>query len=164
MTKHDEVLFPDDAPTITIVRWLNAPRALVWDAWTDPAQIVAWWGPPDFATPRVELEVRPGGRWRIDMQAPDGTVYPNKGRYLEVVPPEKLVWTDEVDADEAAWGEDAPPSTVNTTTFEEIGGKTRLTVTTRLDNIALRDRLRDMGWATGFGESLDRLTALLARS
>lgn len=151
-----------EEPVITIVREFDAPRELVFKAWTDPEQLKQWWGPEGFAVPRCEVDLRPGGAWRIDMQGPDGTIYPNKGIYLEVVVPEKLVTTDDVDADETAWGDTPPPSSTNTMLFEETDGKTRLTTITRLQTIEQRDAMLEMGAEAGWNESLDKLARLLA--
>src|SRR5262249_48557597 len=76
-----------------ISRVVLAPRELVWKAWTDPAQLSKWWGPRGFSCQRCELDLRVGGKLRIDMQHPDGTVRPMVGQFLEIVPPERLVFT-----------------------------------------------------------------------
>lgn len=146
-----------------VTRVFAAPRELVWRAWTEPTQMARWFGPRGFTNPRCELDVRPGGAWRIDMRAPDGTVYPNRGLYLEVVPPERLVWTDVVDEVNApAWGDAPPPSAVNTARFEELGGTTRLTLTVRLATPAELAAMLDQGAVAGWTETLDRLAELLA--
>src|SRR5262249_38389883 len=79
--------------TFTVTRVLDAPRELVFQAWTDPAHFTHWWGPRGFTTPlsTISLDVRPGGIWRATMiNGEDGTEYPFHGIYREVVPPEKL--------------------------------------------------------------------------
>jgi uncharacterized protein YndB with AHSA1/START domain len=150
-------------PVIVITRDLDAPRTLVWQAWTDPAQLKQWFAPQGFSVPRAEVDLRPGGKSRIDMQGPDGAIYPNKGTFLEVVPPERLVYTDEVDPDETAWGETPPPSNTQTITFEELGGnRTRLTVLIRLTSVEARDAMLEMGAEAGWNSSLDNLAAHLA--
>src|SRR5680860_496485 len=78
---------------LTITRVFDAPRDLVYKAWTDPALMTRWFGPKDFTNPVCELDVRPGGAILIHMQGPDGTVYPMTGEFQEVVPPERLVFT-----------------------------------------------------------------------
>lgn len=83
----------DTAYDLVLTRWVPAPRALVWSAWTDPARLAAWWGPHDFTAPRCEVDARPGGLMRIDMRAPDGTIYPMSGEFHELSPPERLVFT-----------------------------------------------------------------------
>ena len=74
---------------VTITRIFKAPRDLVWKAWTDQEQLAKWWGPDMFTTPVCESDVRPAGKLRIDMQGPDGTIYPMTGVYREVFKPEK---------------------------------------------------------------------------
>jgi len=84
-------------------RVFDAPRELVWKVWTDPKHVARWWGPHGFTNPVCELDVRPGGAIRIHMRGPDGTVYPMTGVYLEVVEPERIVFTS------AALGADGNP-------------------------------------------------------
>ncbi len=124
---------PSDEPIVTMTRVFDAPRNLVYKAWTDPGHLAQWWGPHGFTNPVCEVDLRPGGTWRIDMRGPDGTIYPNTGRYLEVVERERLVYTDIVDDDATAWGDSPPPSSVSTVTFEDAGSQTKVTVVTRLD-------------------------------
>ncbi len=150
-----------DEPVIVLSRVFDAPRDLVWAAWTDPKQLALWWGPHGFTNPVVEVDARVGGYWRIDMQGADGTIYPNKGKYLEVVPPERIVFTDVVDEDEVAWGDTPPPSSVSTVTLEERDGKTTLTLVTRLASIEERDKMLELGSVEGLSESMERLDALL---
>jgi len=76
-----------------ITRTFDAPRRLVFQAWTDPKQLAQWWGPHGFTNPICELDVRPGGAIRIHMRGPDGAVYPMTGVYREIVAPERLVFT-----------------------------------------------------------------------
>ena len=78
-----------------ITRVFNAPRKMVFDAWTDPRQVAQWWGPRGFTTTISEMDVRPGGVWRLVMHGPDGTDYKNKVVYLEVAKPERLVYKHE---------------------------------------------------------------------
>ena len=75
---------------IEISRVFNAPRELVWKAFTDAAQIPQWWGPRGFTTRTERMDVKPGGQWRFVMIGPDGQEYRNLITYLEVVEPERL--------------------------------------------------------------------------
>ncbi|HYI50919.1 MAG TPA: SRPBCC domain-containing protein [Microbacterium sp.] len=79
----------------TITRVFDAPRELVWRAWTDPDEAATWWHPRGIQTPResVRIDARVGGRYAYTMVAPDGTEYPTAGEYHEITPPEKLVFT-----------------------------------------------------------------------
>ena len=83
---------------IVMTRMFDAPREIVWKAWTDPKQIKVWWGPRGFTTTTHEKDVRPGGLWRFIMHGPDGTDYPNKIVYTELVKPERLVYDHGGDA------------------------------------------------------------------
>src|SRR5271170_6970154 len=77
---------------IVISRVFDAPRELVWQAWTDPKQVVRWWGPNGFTTTIEVMDVRPGGVWKHVMLGPDGTNYPNESLFQEVVSPERIVF------------------------------------------------------------------------
>src|ERR1700689_4045546 len=78
---------------LTITRVFDAPRNIVFAAWTDAKQLAQWWGPTGFTNPVCEIDVRPGGAIRIDMRAPDGTIYPMTGVFVEIVPLERIVFT-----------------------------------------------------------------------
>ena len=82
-----------------MTRAFAAPRELVWNAWADPKHIKAWWGPNGFTTTTLEAEIQPGGVWRFIMHGPDGTDYPNKIVYTEIVKPERLVYDHGGDGD-----------------------------------------------------------------
>ena len=84
---------------IVVVRVFDAPRALVFKAWTDPKRLAEWWGPKGFTNPVCEADPRPGGKWRIVMRGPDGADYPHGGQYLEVTPPERIVMTNALEGE-----------------------------------------------------------------
>jgi uncharacterized protein YndB with AHSA1/START domain len=105
---------------IVVSRVFDAPRELVFDAWTDPEQVVQWWGPHGFTTTIQEMDVRPGGVWRFVMHSSDGTDYDNKVVFVEVVKPERLVY-------DHGGGEESDIQQFHVTvTFVEEDGKTRL--------------------------------------
>ncbi|HEY3812666.1 MAG TPA: SRPBCC domain-containing protein [Caulobacteraceae bacterium] len=141
---------------ILLVRVFDAPRELVFRAWTDPKMLGQWWGPRGFSNPVCEADARVGGKWRIVMRGPDGNDYPHGGEYLEVVPPEKLVMTNALEGDIHPFGE-----SVWTVTFDEVDGKTtvltRVLCKTRKD----RDAMAETGFNQGYGMSLDRLDDIL---
>lgn len=152
---------PANDPILVITREFDAPRELVWQAWTDPAHLAAWFAPEGFTVPRVEVDFRPGGVMELDMQGPDGTIYPNKGTYLEIVPLEKIVVSDEVQESDA-WGDTPPPDNTQTVTFESLpGGRTRVVNVIRLNSVAARDAMIEMGAALGWKSTLDNLAAHL---
>jgi uncharacterized protein YndB with AHSA1/START domain len=85
---------PYGEASVTLTRVFDAPRTLVWKAWTDPKMMAQWFGPRGFTAPVCELDVRKGGTLRIVMRGPDGNDYPMKGVFLKVIEPEQLVFTN----------------------------------------------------------------------
>lgn len=92
MSTHTPTLSETADRELVFTRVLDAPRELVFSAFTDAANIGRWWGPNGFRTTTHEMDVRPGGIWRFTMHGPDGTDYPNRVEYLEVVRPERLIY------------------------------------------------------------------------
>lgn len=152
---------------MVLTRVFDAPRALVWECWTDPEHMAAWWGPKGF-TNRCELDVRPGGKQFITMVAPDGKEYPITAVYLDVELGKKLVssthpedWRDQ-SADLAGRRTDGQLKLIMTVTFEDVGDKkTLVTVTQTFANAAERDTNMKMGAESGWRESFVKLDALL---
>ena len=145
---------------IVLSRLLDAPRELVFAVWTDPKQIVQWWGPRGFTNPVCELELRVGGRILIHMRAPDGTVYPMTGTFREIMPPERLVFSAIV---EDVAGRALLEGLV-TVTFEEQSGKTKITVREKaVALVAVAGPMLD-GMEKGWAQSLNRLDALVAKA
>src|ERR1700686_311857 len=109
---------------LVIERVFDAPRTLVFKAWTEPEYMSKWFGPRGFKSTVLKHDLRPGGEYRIHMLGPDGDHW-SQGIYREVVPPERLVmvggWGD-------AQGNFTRPQTTMTLTFEDHGGKTKLTL------------------------------------
>jgi uncharacterized protein YndB with AHSA1/START domain len=142
---------------LVVTRVFDAPRALVFAAWTDPARLQQWWGPERFTNPVCEFDARPGGAIRIHMRGPDGTVYPMTGVVREIVPPELLAFTcTPLDANGEAMFE-----TTNMVTFEEHQGKTKLTLRISV-TMALEQAAPYLaGMAPGWTQSLDRLAIFL---
>ena len=142
---------------LVLTRIFDAPRSLVWKAWTDPKHVAQWWGPQGFTNPVCELDVRPGGAIRIDMRAPDGTVYPMTGIYREIVKPDRLVFTSyALDAADKPMFE-----VLNTVMFAEQDGKTTLTVQARVINKTTVAERYLAGMEQGWTQSLERLAAIL---
>src|SRR4051812_32810373 len=100
---------------IAATRIFDAPRQLVWQAWTNPRHIAQWWGPKGFTTTTFSMEVKPGGAWRYVMQGPDGRDYQNKVTFVEVVEPERIVFKHGGDKDTE------PVSHETFVTFEDYG-------------------------------------------
>lgn len=141
---------------ITITQVFDAPRELVFNAWTDPKRIVQWWGPQGFTTTIHEMDVRPGGVWRFIMHGPDGVDYPNKVVYSEIVKPERLVYDH---------GEKGRSGFFHmTVNFAEHGKKTRLTMQMLFESVAERDRVvKEYNAIEGGKQTLERLAQHLAK-
>jgi uncharacterized protein YndB with AHSA1/START domain len=144
--------------SLTLTRLLDAPREVVWQAWTDPQQLAQWWGPHGFTAPVVELDVKPGGQLRIDMQGPDGTIYPALGEFNEVAEPERLVLTTRaVDGDGQTLIEAR-----STVTLDDDGGKTKLTVVIEVVHVAPGAEEAAAGAEEGWNQTLDRLVEFVS--
>jgi uncharacterized protein YndB with AHSA1/START domain len=144
-----------DDQMLVITRLFDAPRALVFKAWTDQALVLKWLGPRNYPAIQVEQDLRPGGAWRACLRAVDGSrVLWQGGVYREIVAPERLVYSFAWDDDSGRPG----PETLITVTFAEQGGKTRMVFTQT--PFATADR-RD-GHRTGWHSAFDRLAEYLA--
>jgi uncharacterized protein YndB with AHSA1/START domain len=139
---------------IVIERELDAPRELVWKAWTDPDEVTRWWGPEHFTTPRekIEFDLRPGGICRLTMVGPDGEEYPSDGHFKIVEPPARLSFGEETT--------DHPMIQSGETTIElvDVGeSRTKVIITSRM---ICADELLDMAQA-GWSSQLNKLESLL---
>jgi len=139
---------------LVITRIFDAPRSLVFKAWTESEHMARWWGPRGFKSTVLRNELRLGGAYRIHMLGPDGDHW-TQGVYREVVPPERLVMVGSwADAD----GNPTRPETTVTLLFEDLGGKTKLTLHNAIfESVTARD-LHNTGWSS----SLDCLADYLA--
>jgi uncharacterized protein YndB with AHSA1/START domain len=146
--------------TVDIVRTFDAPRALVWKAWTDPKMMAEWFGPRHFISSVPEYDVRVGGKLRIVMHGPDGNDHPMKGVFLEVVAPEKLVFSNialDNDGNHLLEGE-------TTVTLTEQGGKTTMRVQSRaVGRVPFAPQML-AGMNAGWTQSIDKMEELVARS
>ncbi len=141
---------------LIIERIFDARRILVFKAWTDPEQLMRWWGPHGFTMRVNKIDLRSGGGWRFCMRSPDGIEEWQQGVYREIVEPMRLVFTY---AFEDTTGK-AGHETLVTVTFADYGGKTKLTVHHAVfETEAVRD-----DHVRGWGEALDHLTALVAKA
>ena len=144
---------------IVITRIINAPRELVWEAWTDPKQVVHWWGPNGFTTTIEKMDVRAGGVWQHVMHGPDGTDYPNKSIFTEVVKPERISYSH------GGGKKGVPVANFEATwTFEDLGGgKTRLTGRSVFPTAEARDFVvKTYGAIEGGNQTLARLDDYMA--
>jgi uncharacterized protein YndB with AHSA1/START domain len=139
---------------IVLSRVFDAPRELVWEAWTDPEHVVYWWGPNGFTTTIETMDVRPGGVWKHVMHGPDGTDYPNKSVFTEVVKPERIAYSH------GGGRKGAPGARFEATwTFEALDrGTTRVTIRMVFPTVEGRDRVvREYGAIEGGKQTLERL-------
>ena len=144
---------------IVLTRVFDAPRELVWQAWTDPQHVVHWWGPRGFTTTIEKMDVRPDGVWKHVMHGPDGTDYPNSSVFKEVVKPERIVYSH-------GGGKKGGPGAhfVATWTFEALGDKTRVTIQMVFASPADRDLVvKEYGAIEGGKQTLERFAEYLTK-
>jgi uncharacterized protein YndB with AHSA1/START domain len=142
---------------LVITRVIAASRERLFQAWTQ--QLPQWWGPHGMTTPVCEMDLRTGGIFRTVMRAPDGQEYPTKGVFLEVIVPERIVFTDAYDA---GWAPEPGLFFTAIITFEALpGGQTRYNARALHWTVESRRQHEAMGFHQGWGESLDRLAALV---
>jgi uncharacterized protein YndB with AHSA1/START domain len=135
---------------VVITRVVDAPRRLVWEAWTNPEHVPHWLlGPEGWTMPVCEIDLRPGGGWHFVWRKTDGSEMGLRGAYREVAPPERLVSTE-------SWGQNWP-ETLNTLVLSEQGGKTTITQTILYPSKEARDAALKTGMKDGVDQSFDRL-------
>ena len=144
---------------LVLTRLIAAPRRNLYRCWTEPELLKRWFTPPPYRTVRAELDLRPGGSSLIVMQGPDGTEFPNRGIYLEIVENERLVFTD---AYVSAWEPSEKPFMTAIITFADEAGGTRYTALVRHWSAADREAHEKMGFHEGWGIAADQLAALAA--
>ena len=133
-----------------MTRVFDAPRELVFEAWTSPEHVPHWLlGPEGWEMPVCEIDLRPGGSWRYVWRRADGTEMEMDGDFNDVAPPERIVNTER-------WGGDWP-ETVNTVAFTEEDGRTTVTITVLYPSQEARDAAIGTGMADGADESFARL-------
>lgn len=145
---------------LVLTRVIDAPREAIYRAWTEPELLKQWFAPLPYTTPTAEMDVRPGGASLIVMRSPDGQDMPLPGVYLEVVPNEKIVFTD---AYTKPWEPSEHPFMTVTITLDDLGGKTRYTARVLHWTVADREKHEAMGFHTGWGQCADQLAALVAK-
>jgi uncharacterized protein YndB with AHSA1/START domain len=148
-----------DKPQVVFTRVFDAPRELVFKAWTEPERLKRWFGPQQFTLPLCEVDLRPGGALRMEMRGPDGTAYPMTGVFQEIVEPSRLVFST------APLDEKGEPlfEVLNIVTLEEHEGKTKLTLEARVTKTTPQAKPYLEGMHEGWIQTLDRLEQELAR-
>lgn len=150
------------ARTLVLERTFNAPRELLFKAFSDAEMLTKWWGPREWPTAVKHMDFSVGGSWLYCMNGPDGAESWGKGAFQEIVPPEKIVTRDSFsDAD----GNDSTemPSMLVTFSFSDLSAnRTKLSITTEFASADDMEQLAEMGMVQGWSESLDKLEELLA--
>lgn len=154
----------DSRAEITLVREFDAPVEAVWRAWTEPEQVMRWWGPVGFTSPTAEIDLRVGGKYLFCMRSPEGQDFYSTGTFLKIEPFKELVYTDSfADAegnvvDPAVYGmEGFPQPSQVTVRLEDLGGRTRMTLTHSGLPAGEHGEMAAAGWQT----SLDKMAASL---
>ena len=157
MTEKNSIDLERDPRSIIGMRVFDAPRQLVFSAFTDPKHLAQWWGPDGFTLTTNSHDFRPGGVWRFVMHGPDGRDYQNRVTYDEIVPPEHIAYRH-------AGGDDVEPVQFNTTiTFEDLGAKTRVIWHGRFPSAEERARvIKEYGADKGLVQTMARLAEHLA--
>ena len=149
------------AKELTLKRTFDAPRELVFKAWTDPALLSKWWGPTAFTTPICQVDARKGGKLYIVMHGPKGSDFdidlPTWGTFQEFDPPRRFVFSNEAMKDEKGV---AQLETLCTVTFTEVGGKTEMILHIVLVKSTPASVAAWAGAEMGWSQSLDKLVAL----
>ncbi len=148
-----------------IERVFNAPRELVWKAWTDPEQVMRWWGPKAWTSPIAKIDLRVGGKYLFSMKTTEGEIYYSTGTYQEVTPMDKLVFTDSfsdesgniISPTQVGMSENFPEVLLITLTFEDVPNGTRMTLRHSGMPVGGEREMTEAGWQ----ESLDKLEATL---
>ena len=143
---------------LRVTRIFDAPRELVFKMWTDSAHLAKWWGPKGFTNPVCEVDPKPGGAIYIVMRAAHGVDHPMNGVFQEVTPPERLVFTNNAIDDHG----NRLLEGLTTVTFEDHGGKTKLTLETRAVGLVEGAAKMLAGMDAGWNQSLDRLDSLVS--
>src|SRR5262245_56674929 len=145
---------------LTIERTIDAPRAPIWKAWTEPQHVNEWWAPGHLTTTDCTIDLRPGGIFRTVMRSPEGKDFPYVGCFLELVENEKIVWTNAL---EPGYRPALEPFFTAILTLEEQAGKTRYSVRVLHRDEAGRKRHEDMGFYYGWNKCIDQLIEIVNR-
>ncbi len=144
---------------LVLVRETDVPREKLYAGWTRPELIVQWFTPKPWQTTSCEMELRPGGAFKTTMRSPEGQEFPNVGIFLEVVPNERLVFTD---AYLPGWEPNPNQFFTAIVTFETLpSGNTRYTARVRHWTKEASDKHAAMGFEPGWGAAFDQLVELM---
>jgi uncharacterized protein YndB with AHSA1/START domain len=159
----------NETERMVITRIFDAPRELVWKAWTDPKYVMQWWGPKGFTAPVCKIDFRVGGKFLCCMRSPDGQEFWNAGEYHEIVPHERIVSSmyfsdpqgNRVEAEQLGIEHEAIEGAHDVTLFEDLGdGRTRLTF---IGNEPM-ESAKNSGQLEGWNQILDKVAAVIAEA
>jgi uncharacterized protein YndB with AHSA1/START domain len=157
----------NESERMTVTRIFDAPRELVWKAWTDPHYIMQWWGPKGFTSPVCKMDFRVGGKLLCCMRSPDGQDFWNAAEYIEIVPHEKIVSSmyfsdaegNKIEPEQLGIEHEAIEGAYDVTLFEDLGnGKTKLTF---IGNEPM-ESAKNSGQLEGWNQILDKVADVLA--
>jgi uncharacterized protein YndB with AHSA1/START domain len=157
MTDTAQTTAPANDRELVLTRLIDAPREKLFRCWTQPELMKQWFAPLPWTLSHAEVDLRAGGSNKIVMRSPEGQEFPSLGVYLEVVPDEKIVFTD---AYTEAWVPSEKPFFTGIITFEDEGGKTRYTAVARHWTVEDRKAHEEMGFHEGWGQCADQLAEL----
>ena len=149
---------PDPRLDLVLQREIDVPHELVWAAWTQPEHLVKWFAPAPWSITECEVDLRPGGMLRFVMRSPEGQDFPNVGCYLEIVPNERLVWTDAL---LPGYRPSTEPFFTVILTLEPRGNGTLYTALAMHRDEEGRKKHEEMGFHQGWGQVLDQLVAYI---
>ncbi|MGN6695491.1 MAG: SRPBCC family protein [Aquihabitans sp.] len=147
---------------LELVREIDVAPELVWRAWTEPELIKQWFAPAPWSISDASVDLRPGGAMSMTMQSPEGEAYPNTGCYLEVVPNERLVWTESMDPGFRPKAADLPLTAILELEPLPNGGTRYRAVALHQDPAGVKQH-EEMGFHEGWGAALDQLVALMSQ-
>lgn len=153
---------PDPKLDLVLERTVDVPPGLVWEAWTTPKHLVHWFVPRPWSVSSCELDLRPGGLFKTIMRSPEGQEFPNIGCYLEIVPQQRLVWTDALQPGfrpALAASSCLPTFMTAIISLEPHGQGTKYTAIALHGDEAGRKKHEEMGFHEGWGTCLDQLVA-----
>jgi uncharacterized protein YndB with AHSA1/START domain len=156
---------------LMLERVIDVPREKIWAAWTTPNLLLPWFCPLPWKTVECEIDLRPGGRFYTVMQSPEGQKFPNLGCYLEIIPNQKLVWTNALEPDfrpakqpETSPGHECAEFLMTASILlETVADGTKYTALVQHANKDARITHEKMGFEAGWGACLDQLVAILKK-
>jgi uncharacterized protein YndB with AHSA1/START domain len=170
MAFETEAILPSDAPDFILNRVFAAPRPLLYQCFMDPSHLSRWYGPRGFTCPDCEMDARTGGRFKLAVRSPDGTVFPMTGKFLEIIDGEKVVKEDDVSGHPEFWFDLVDPARkgqvprkigmTTTLSFADHPEGSKLTVATRFDSVEMRDNFAKVGLKDGWSSSFEKLDDL----